>query len=78
MSENRLQITMSDRLVASIWVDRDDETYKFQYCDDWIKNGFAVSPHLKLEESSKSGVVRRFLENLIPEGTFLYEIGKED
>ena len=43
MSANKLKITMSDKLVASMWVDRD-------------------------EESSKSGVVRRFLENLIPEG----------
>ncbi|MEA1982052.1 MAG: HipA domain-containing protein, partial [Campylobacterota bacterium] len=74
MSENRLKITMSGRLVASIWVDRDDETYKFQYCDDWIENGFAVSPHLKLEESLKSGVVRRFLGNLIPEGKGLEDI----
>jgi len=74
MSENRLKITMSDRLVASIWVDRDEETYKFEYSDEWIENGFAVSPHLKLHESSKSGVVRRFLENLIPEGKGLEDI----
>ena len=74
MSENKLKITMSDKLVASIWVDRDDETYRFQYCDDWIENGFAVSPHLKLEESSKSGIVRRFLENLVPEGKGLEDI----
>ena len=74
MSDNRLNITMSDIVVASIWVDKQEETYQFEYSDEWIKNGFAVSPHLQLNESSKSGIVRRFLENLIPEGKGLEDI----
>ena len=74
MSDNKLDITMSDKVVASIWIDKQEETYKFQYSDAWIKNGFAISPHLPLNESSKSGIVRRFLENLIPEGKGLEEI----
>jgi len=74
MSDNRLNVTIADRVVASIWVDRDDETYKFEYSDEWKKNGFAVSPHLKLHQPLKSGTVRRFLENLIPEGKGLEDI----
>ena len=74
MSDNRLKITIADKIVASIWVDRDDETYKFEYSDEWKEKGFAVSPHLKLNDSLRSGVVRRFLENLIPEGKGLEDI----
>ena len=74
MSDNRLNITMSGKVVASIWVDKLEETYKFEYSDEWVKNGFAVSPHLQLNKSLKSGIVRRFLENLIPEGKGLEDI----
>lgn len=74
MSDNKLSITMSDKMVASVWVDRDDETYKFEYSADWIESGFSVSPNLPLNESLKSGVIRRFLENLIPEGKGLEDI----
>jgi len=74
MSENRLKITMSDKVVASIWIDRDDENFKFEYSDEWKEKGFAVSPNLQLNETLKSGVIRRFLENLIPEGKGLEDI----
>jgi len=74
MSGNRLNITMAGRVVASMWVNRDEETYQFEYTDEWKKNGFAVSPHLQLNEPSKSGIVRRFLENIIPEGKGLEDI----
>jgi len=74
MIDNKLNITMSGKVVASIWVDKEEETYKFEYSDEWIKNGFGVSPHLPLNESLKSGTVRRFLQNLIPEGKGLEDI----
>ncbi len=74
MSDKKLNITMAGKVVASIWVDKTEETYKFEYSNEWIKNGFEVSPHLKLNESLKSGTVRRFLENLIPERKGLEDI----
>ena len=74
MIDNKLNITMSGKVVASIWVDQVEETYKFEYSDEWIKNGFGVSPHLQLNKSLKSGTVRRFLQNLIPEGKGLEDI----
>jgi len=74
MSDNRLKITIADKVVASMWVDREEETYQFEYTQEWKENGFAVSPHLQLNESSKSGIVRRFLENIIPEGKGLEDI----
>lgn len=74
MSDNKLKITMSGKVVASIWVDKIEETYKFEYSQQWKEQGFEISPHIKLQESSKSGIVRRFLENLIPEGKGLEDI----
>ena len=74
MSNNRLKITIADKVVASVWVDRDEEIYRFEYSEEWVKNGFAVSPHLELHAPLKSGVARRFLENLIPEGKGLEDI----
>jgi len=74
MSDNKLKITISDKVVASIWVDKIEETYKFEYSQQWKEQGFEISPHIKLQESSKSGIVRRFLENLIPEGKGLEDI----
>ncbi len=74
MSINKLKITMAQMHVASIWVDRDDETYQFEYTEQWKKDGFAISPHIKLHQEAKSGIIRRFLDNLIPEGKGLEDI----
>ena len=74
MSDNKLKITMSGKEVASIWVDKIEETYKFEYSEQWKEQGFDISPHIKLQETSKSAIVRRFLENLIPEGKGLEDI----
>lgn len=74
MGENQLKVTMAGKLVGSIWIDSKEESYTFEYCDMWKENGFAISPHLILDKSARSGVVRRFLENLIPEGKGLQDI----
>jgi len=71
---NRLNITIADKVVACVWVNREDENYQFEYSDEWKQNGYAVSPHLQLNQQLKSGVIRRFLENLIPEGKGLEDI----
>lgn len=74
MSDSKLKITMSGQEVAFIWVDKIEEIYKFEYSQEWKEQGFEISPHIKLQESAKSGIVRRFLENLIPEGKGLEDI----
>lgn len=73
---NKLNITIDNIIVGSIWVDKIDETYRFEYNKEWIKNGFAVSPHIKLNANSSSGTIKRFLENLIPEGKGLEDIAE--
>lgn len=74
MAENKLKITIAGKIVGSIWVDDIEDTYKLEYSDEWRKNGFAISPHILLGKTTGSGVVKRFLENLIPEGKGLQDI----
>lgn len=71
---NKLNITIKDTIVASIWVDKTDETYKFEYSDAWVKKGFSISPHIKFGLHVSPGTIKRFLENLIPEGKGLEDI----
>lgn len=44
------------------------------YEPDWIKEGFAISPHLPLRGEFDHRAVRNFLQNLLPEGKGLEEI----
>lgn len=74
MLQNRLKVSLGDKVVAYIWVDTSEDTYIFEYTKEWSENGFSISPHLKLNEVPKSAVIRRFLQNLIPEGKGLEDI----
>ncbi|MBL1245122.1 MAG: HipA domain-containing protein [Sulfurimonas sp.] len=74
MKHNSLKVIIDKQEVGSIWIDNSDESYKFAYADEWKKNGYAISPNLPLNETLSSGTVKRFLENLIPEGKGLEDI----
>lgn len=67
-----LKVRIGDKLVGELSVDRD--IYSFAYSLDWIKEGFAISPHLVFNASYSSTTIKRFLENLIPEGEGLEDI----
>lgn len=64
---------MQDALVGTLSVD-EDERYHFIYDDSWIIRGFPLSPHLGFDHAYTSTTVKKFLENLIPEGAGLEEI----
>jgi len=44
------------------------------YESSWVKEGFAISPHLPLDGSFDHRAVRNYLQNLLPEGKGLEEI----
>ena len=64
---------MQNKLVGHVSLDENDN-YHFEYCKDWIESGFAISPHLPFNKEYSSVTVKRFLENLIPEGEGLEDI----
>jgi len=74
VKHNCLQLFIENQKIGSLWIDESDESYKFSYNEEWRKNGYAISPHLPLNENFNSGTVKRFLENLIPEGKGLEDI----
>ena len=70
---NSLKVSMQNQVIGKISIDR-DENYYFEYDKVWIENGFAISPHLPFNGTYSSSTIKRFLENLIPEGEGLEDI----
>ncbi|MBF5007377.1 HipA domain-containing protein [Diaphorobacter caeni] len=67
--------------VGSIQFDHGDERWGLQYSPTWLANGaaFPLSPQLPLQtppEGHGSSAVRRFLQNLLPEGPQLDDIAR--
>ncbi len=70
---HRLRISMQDTLIGILSVD-ENEIYHFTYDTEWEQGGFAISPHLGFFDNYSSPTIKKFLENLIPEGEGLEEI----
>ena len=69
-----LKVSMGGTPVGSLSVDADG-VYHFVYDEVWVKDGgFALSPHLGLDGAYTSGTIKKFLENLIPEGEGLDDL----
>jgi len=65
----------NDRKIATITIPIGSETeLSLTYEQDWIKEGFAISPHLPLNGNFNHRAIRNFLQNLLPEGKGLEEI----
>ena len=63
------------RRIAAITIPVGSETeLTSTYEPDWVKEGFAISPHLPLNGEFGHRAVRNFLQNLLPEGKGLEEI----
>jgi serine/threonine-protein kinase HipA len=70
---NSLKVSMQGQIVGKLSIDK-DENYHFEYDKSWIEKGFAISPHLAFNSTYSSSTIKRFLENLIPEGEGLDDI----
>ena len=70
---NSLKVSMQNKQVGKLSIDK-DENYHFEYHEDWVESGFSISPHLPFNQVYSSATVKRFLENLIPEGEGLDDI----
>jgi len=70
---NSLKVSVQNQVVGKLSIDK-DENYCFEYDEVWIKKGFAISPNLAFDATYTSSTIKRFLENLIPEGEGLDDI----
>ena len=71
---HRLHVTTLSAAVGEITLDARDDNYGFQYHDAWAKSatGYYLAPAIPLNDVPNSaGSVKRFLENLLPEGRAL-------
>lgn len=71
---NQLDIYVNFELAAYIFLQQDQLVW--EYSEAWKRTGFAVSPHLPLNEAIPNINVSRFLRNLLPEGQALEELIK--
>jgi serine/threonine-protein kinase HipA len=61
--------------IATISIPVGSETdISLTYEPSWVKEGFAISPHLPLDGNFDHRAVRNYLQNLLPEGKGLEEI----
>lgn len=70
--------TSDDKMIGKVGFDSDYETYSFEYSADWITSdgSYPVSPAIGFESRAKSSTVKRFIDNLLPEGDGLDAIAQ--
>lgn len=70
--------------VAVLRYEPTDDSFSFEYNDNWKINGFELSPYMKFDSVISSNVIKNFIENLLPEGkgreilTNMYHISKNN
>lgn len=74
MTHHNLAVFDNAARVGTLGYESHDEIFSFEYDATWKehRDGYAISPHIPLRgEAPGSSTVRRFLENLLPEGRAL-------
>lgn len=74
MSSQKLKIAFNQENVGELIFDTDKDTIEVKYTESWKKQGFPLSPHIPLDGEANTVTIRRFLENLFPEGEALEEL----
>ncbi len=69
-----LDVYLNTQPIATLTIEGKEDRYTFIYREDWEKQGFAISPHLPLHIEIASASIKRFLENLLPEGKGLDDL----
>jgi serine/threonine-protein kinase HipA len=74
MTLHALNVFDANASVGTLEYESLDERFSFNYVPRWLeaKDSYSISPHIpKKGPAAASGTVRRFLENLLPEGRAL-------
>lgn len=72
-NEYALDLFVGTACVARLQFHPETDTFSLAYSPTWVadRRGYALSPHLPLDGQASSSSIRRFLENLLPEGRAL-------
>lgn len=71
---NTMEVNLNDFHIGTLSVDLKEDHYTFKYTEEWKDSGFEISPHLRFKSTISSGTIKRFLENLLPEGKGLDDL----
>lgn len=63
-----LNIYYLNKLVGIISYNINNDKFIFKYDISWINSGFQLTPYMKFNEDIPSNTIKRFIENLLPEG----------
>ncbi len=77
MNLNKLIVYLNEERVGELVLDSETDDLSSIYYDSWSGSGFEISPSLPFGEKIKSTSVRRFLENLFPEGNALEDLKEQ-
>lgn len=68
-----LDVRAGTQRVGTLGYDQAQDTFRFDYDPAWLAlpTRYPLSPHLPLEGQAEPQAIRRFLENLLPEGEAL-------
>ena len=67
----KLNVFYKDQKVGIIQADSQTQEFAFAYTHEWRKNGFEISPHIPFDTPASSSSIKKFLDNLLPEGRAL-------
>jgi len=65
---NSLNIYFKEQHVGKLELLENSHEFTFYYTDSWKKDGFEISPHIRFNTPPASGTIKKFLDNLLPEG----------
>jgi len=72
MNGSKLFVCIDKNIIADL--ELIDGEVIWQYSNYWQKNGYALSPYLPLSNNINNADVKRYLNNLLPEGSGLDEL----
>lgn len=73
MSQHTLNVLDGALRVGELHYESLDEAFSFSYDAQWLEHpdSYSISPHILQDQPAASSTIRRFLENLLPEGRAL-------
>ncbi|PKM18450.1 MAG: type II toxin-antitoxin system HipA family toxin [Gammaproteobacteria bacterium HGW-Gammaproteobacteria-15] len=64
----QLKVTYGDDVIGTLALDNSTNLLKLSYTPHWQQQGFAISPHLPLNNQHTANVAYNYLDNALPEG----------
>ncbi|MCS4308277.1 HipA-like protein [Rheinheimera pacifica] len=63
----QLKVTYGDDVIATLALDNATNLLKLSYAPQWQQQGFAISPHLPLNNQHTPEVAYNYLDNSLPD-----------